>query len=426
MADLDRIAKDLFNKIRSRFPKVTIGDQDGTITNVPENARFFDFSYADSTKTLGKVSMALTDKNGLTIIYSQDIVADTDKRTKQRWFDFLRELRFFAKKRMLDFDVRNITKNSLNKKDYQYLASENKTQVKESTMYGTSKVSYQDMDGARLVIKHSENINTESASGRTRKIGKIYIESPEGERFKYPYRHLKGARAMTRHVAEGGTAYDEFGKHIIGLSEEMSKLRKFKTYMGRSSVMAESLSGYTDIVEDRIKSVRKTLENLQKKQYYTKAFEEFEPRQFEEVPDDVRDNWIDQLTIKQFNEELEDIFPYIYKLVNETDTTEKVGPEDFEYGETEEEQDSDETGHESRYEKEIEQAIEEMLGQFGNLEKETTESQEDNIEQDPENSDEWEQENHEAEKEDNESEDLKESSELSRIANLAGVKQLKG
>jgi hypothetical protein len=37
----------------------------------------------------------------------------------------------------------------------------------------------------------------------------------------------------------------------------------------------------------------------------------------EEVPSDVAENWIDQLTIKQFNEELKDVFPYIYNLVSE-------------------------------------------------------------------------------------------------------------
>ena len=131
----------------------------------------------------------------------------------------------------------------------------------ESKLYGTSKISYQDIDNARLVIKHTESVNQEQASGRTRSVGKIYIESADGERFMYPYKHLNGARAMGRHVAEGGKPFDEFGKHIISLSEEMGKLRKFKNYMGRSAVMAESLSDYTVAVNERIATVKKTIEN---------------------------------------------------------------------------------------------------------------------------------------------------------------------
>lgn len=432
MADLNTIAEELFNKIRSRFQRVSIGDEDGNITNVPSEARFFDFSYTDAAKTLGKISMALSDKHGLSVIYSQDIVSGEGQRTKQRWFDFLKELRYFAKKRLLDFDVRNITKSNLNKKDYRYLANANKKQVKESAMYGTSRVSYQDIDGARLVIKHTDNINTESATGRARKIGRIYIESPEGERFRYPYRHLKGARAMARHVAEGGNAYDDFGKHIVGLSEEVSKLRKFKRYMGKSSVMAESLSQYTDVVDDRIKNVLATLENLQKKHYYAEAFENFEPRQFDEVPSDVRNNWIDQLTIKQFNEELEDVFPYIYKLVNEADKTEKIDPEYFEYGDTEEDQ-KDSEGHESRYELEIEQVIEDILGQFGDGKEIRNESASDDCDSCDEEDDEDNKEHDSKDDDDCDSseksdckESLAENSDLERIASLAGLKIVTG
>jgi hypothetical protein len=50
---------------------------------------------------------------------------------------------------------------------------------------------------------------------------------------------------------------------------------------------------------------------------------------FEDVPADVKENWIDQLTIKQFNEELSDVFPYIYKLVSEASKAKELGPEDL-------------------------------------------------------------------------------------------------
>ena len=155
------------------------------------------------------------------------------------------------------------------------------------------------------------------------------MKAAEGERFKYPYKHLTGARAMARHVAEGGNAYDDFGKHIVSMSEEMSKLRKFKTYMGRSAVMAESLSEYMDIVKTRIATVKKTLESLQRPAYYKETFEAFAPAVMEDVPSDVAENWIDQLTIKQFNEELADVFPYIYKLVSEATKAEELTAEDL-------------------------------------------------------------------------------------------------
>ena len=331
MQEFDKIGEDLFNKIRGRFPSITIGNEAGEVINEPSQARFFDFEYKESEKVLGNVSVNITEDEGMTIIFSKDFISNEDSMTKNNWYNFLKELRLFAKKRMLEFSIRDITKSNLTKRDYKFLSNRTgDNTMAESKLYGTSRISYQDVGNARLVIKHTESVNQEQASGRTRSVGTIYIESSEGERFKYPYKHLNGARAMARHVAEGGNAYDDFGKHIVSLSEEQAKLSKFKRYMGRSAVMAESLSEYTDAVNDRIVTVKKTLQNLQKKDYYAETFESFAPAVMEDVPADVAENWIDQLTIRQFNEELKDIFPYVFKLVSEVTKAKELGPEELE------------------------------------------------------------------------------------------------
>jgi len=330
MQNLDLVAEELFNKIRGRFPSVTIGDAEGNISNEPKQARYFDFDFMNEGRPVGKISISLNDKS-IAVVYGEDLVANESDITKNNWYDFLKELRMFARKRALTFDTRDITKSNLNSRDYKFLAKNRggDENMNESKLYGTSKVSYQDFDGARLMIKHTESIDQEAPGGRAKKVGALYIESAEGERFKYPYKHLTGARAMTRHVAEGGNAYDDFGKHIVSMSEEMSKLRKFKSYMGRSAVMAESLSEYVDVVKARIATVKKTLESLQRPSYYKETFEAFAPAVMEDVPSDVAENWIDQLTIKQFNEELADVFPYIYKLVSEATKAQELSADDL-------------------------------------------------------------------------------------------------
>jgi len=331
MKDLNTIGEELFDKIRGRFPSVTIGGEDGKTTNEPTDARFFDFEYQESGRPLGNVSVSISEDDGLTVIYSKDIVANEDSATKNTWFEFLKDLRQFSKKRLMDFDVRDITKSNLTKRDYKFLANRRfgDSNMNESKLYGTARTSYQKVGEARIMIKHTENVNLEASNPRTKKIGTIYIESAGGERFKYPFKHLSGARAMARHVAEGGNLYDDFGSHIIGLSEEMAKLRKFKSYMGRSAVMAESLSEYVDVVKDRINTVRKTITALQKPKFYAEAFAAYEVPILEDVPADVAENWTDQLTIKQFNEELADVFPYIYKLVSEATKAQDLGPDDL-------------------------------------------------------------------------------------------------
>ncbi|MBR19539.1 MAG: hypothetical protein CMA64_05285 [Euryarchaeota archaeon] len=322
MKNLDSVANELFNKIRGRYPSITVGDGDATITNAPKDARFFEFDFAKGKK----VSINL-DERDLTIMYSQKLFDEQDVSSKRNWFDFLKELRQFAKKRMLNFDTRDITKSNLDKRDYEYLSTEK--QMSESKLYGTSRTSFQDIGSAKMVIKHTGQINQEQPAGRTRDIAGIYIESDAGERFKYPIRHMNGARAMARHVSEGGNPYDDFGKHIVGLSEELAKLRKFKTYMNRSSVMAEGLAKYIDVVNERIESVKKTAHALQSKSHYAEAIKNFENTVLEEVPEDVSNSWIDELTIRQFNEELKDVFPYIYRLVSEANKPKELGPEEL-------------------------------------------------------------------------------------------------
>ena len=322
MKNLDSIANELFNKIRGRYPSITIGDGDATITNAPKEGRFFEFDFAKGKK----VSISLDEKD-LTVMFSQKLFDSEDSSSKSNWYNFLKELRQFAKKRMLNFDTRDITKSNLDKRDYQYLSTEK--QMSESKLYGTSRTSFQNIGSARMVIKHNQPINQEQPAGRTRDIAGIYIESQAGERFKYPVRHMNGARAMAMHVSEGGNPYDDFGKHIVGLSEELSKLRKFKTYMNRSNVMAEGLAGYMEVVNERIETVKKTAHALQSKAKYQEAFENFDKTVLEEVPEDVTNSWIDELTIKQFNEDLKDVFPYIYRLVSEANKVKDLGPEDI-------------------------------------------------------------------------------------------------
>ena len=333
MKSLDNISEDLFNKIRGRFPSVTIGDADGKVTNDPLTARFFDFDYKEGDRNIGKVSISVSEDK-LAVMYSNSFVENEDSITRQNWYNFLKELRVFAKKRLLQFDTRDITKSNLDKRDYKFLAQQQggEQTMSESKMYGTSKMSYQNIGNARLSIKHTESVNQELASGRTQKIGAIYVENADGERFKYPFKHLNGARAMARHVAEGGKPYDDFGKHITGLSEELANLRKFKTYMNRSSVMAESLAGYMDAVVERLDTIKKTVAGLQKESYYKQAVESYEVPVMEDVPAEVAENWIDELTIRQFNEDLKDVFPFVYKLVGEATRAKELGPDDLAEG----------------------------------------------------------------------------------------------
>ena len=52
-----KTSQDLFNKIRSLFSNIKIGDENGGATANPENAVFFEFEYQPDSDTFGSVSV---------------------------------------------------------------------------------------------------------------------------------------------------------------------------------------------------------------------------------------------------------------------------------------------------------------------------------------------------------------------------------
>lgn len=316
--NLNPIAKELFGKIRTQFPKIQLGDANSKVTDRPEDARFFEFDFIVKGKNLGTVSVSLSNDDGLVAMYSTGMVDDEPTGIKRMWFRFLSELREFARARLLNFDARDISKNNLEKRDYQQLASNSgEATMTEGKLWGTSKTSFQEMGEAKLIVKHSQPVNYDLPAGRTMHIESIFIENAEGERFKYPYKHLNGARALATHVAHGGTSYDDIGHHIIGLSEELNKLRMFKNYVDRHPMVAEAMDTINGKVYERIDQVKKEISSLQRPTYYQSFAENFAKREEKLIPEDLVNDWVDRLTIRSFNEELKNVFPYIYNLMGE-------------------------------------------------------------------------------------------------------------
>ena len=81
MKNPDLISEELFNKIRGRFPTVTIGNAEGIVTNKPNEARFFDFDFKQKEKSLGRVSVSL-DENAVSVMYSNNFVENPRQVSK--------------------------------------------------------------------------------------------------------------------------------------------------------------------------------------------------------------------------------------------------------------------------------------------------------------------------------------------------------
>jgi len=134
MKAIQIISQDLFDKVRSRFTNLEMGDETGAVTIDPAEARFFDFDFVSEGVNLGRVSISLNDLGSLKIYYSQGITENQDDPSKQMWYDFLKEMRLFAMRRLLRFDTRDIAKTNLDKNDFQHLAVTQAPKEEEPTM----------------------------------------------------------------------------------------------------------------------------------------------------------------------------------------------------------------------------------------------------------------------------------------------------
>ena len=329
--NLSPIADELFGKIRTQFPKIQLGDANSKVTDRPKDARFFEFDFVKRGVNLGSISVSISEDDGMIVMYSNEITDGQPDGVARQWYNFLRELREFAKQNMMSFAIRDTAKSNLDKRDYQHLANNNgEGSMTESKLWGTSKTSYQQMGEAKLIVRHTQPVNYAHAAGRTLHIESIHVENSQGERFKYPVKHLNGARALATHVSHGGTPYDGIGQHITGLSEELNKLRMFKGYVDRNSMVSEAMGTIQTKVYERIDQVKKEIRSLQNQSYYESFAESFTVNEAQEIPEDVVNDWIDRLTIRSFNEELKNVFPYIYKLVGEeVDVVKELTPDDL-------------------------------------------------------------------------------------------------
>ena len=307
MDSLDKIASEFFNKIRSRFKHIKLGDAEGAVTTEPESARFFDFDFAVNGRSHGRVNAKLDDSSVL-VIYNNSLLDGASENDKQVWFELLRDFRQFARRNMLNFDTRDITKSNLDVRDYKHLA---RKPVAEAAM--RTKKYVESVGSSKIIVTRKKSVyegNTEFTD-----IDSIFIENKDGERFKYPQKSIGGARAMARHVSNGGSTYDAIGSGIIEMVNELAALRKFKNHARKS--VNEEMGHLAEKATTRITELKRTLSSIQGERGYQKFKESFKQSTEFSVPESVSQQWIDALTTRKFNEELTSTFNYVYRLVAE-------------------------------------------------------------------------------------------------------------
>lgn len=305
--------QNLFNLLVSKDYTVKTLDANGKEQSDLKEVEMFSFDFEVNNKNFGTVVILLNSEGQMEIFYADAIGNSMDAIERKVWSDLLYQLRIFAKRNMMGFQIQNINKL---KYSMQSMASMNESfkNIFES-YYGTKKTSYSPQGNARIIIKHSKNIGEEDK--RYRNISSIFIENADGERFKLPFKKLNGARAMARHVTEGGNPYDIFGLHITEMVKDIGTLGGF---MRRSKIFAEDdeTRGLVETGGKHYASMRKGLKQIAGKRGYHTYKESWKPAEITETELDVS-NIRKMFTEKSLNQHIDNALPLLARLSENMD-----------------------------------------------------------------------------------------------------------
>ena len=308
--NIDKLSEQVFKILKGHGLKLELFTDDGKSTIDPMEAKRF---YNGDNKIM--VNLENVDEK---LELKVNLGKSTEVDSIRKLLDNLRQL---ASRNIVEYTLRTFGKD-IEPKDFAYQAKRNsEMNVQESfgKPYGSSKSSYQALENARLIIKHKKHVDEEVRGSRSRNIHSLFIENADGERYKFPVNNLGAARAMLRHIKEGGNPYDELGSHIISLSEEFAQLQKFRNYAKKNSLVSEDTAEVVEGVGNRLDKIKKEFKSLSgTKGYkvYSENFEQSTTPLEEESVDSLRDKF----TVRSFDENVADALPHVARIVKEIAT----------------------------------------------------------------------------------------------------------
>ena len=307
----DSLNKRLY-KALGRYDAKPVDDKNEVIP-LEDEADAFRFNFTKSGENYGQVYVTLDDTNSLTLWYDDEIMGSPDSPTKGMDYDdtftgFMKYLKNWAMNNQLKFNTDN--KDHLGNEMARRKRMKEKENISEGYYALGKKASYSDaVPSVKIVLQHSKVM--QEGEQRFRHIEKIFVENQQGERFLVPTTKPGLARVFARHIAEGGTPYDERAGHIQSLVEEYQKMAGFvrATRNGQFNESAQSL------VQEGINHYVKLRESLSKmtgRRGYTAYFENWTPTLMEDETDATA---INELFVQEtLDPRIESVMPILSRL----------------------------------------------------------------------------------------------------------------
>lgn len=310
MINYEKVGEKIFSIIKGHGHDLIMFTKEGQETSSPAEARRFFCKDPNFMVTL--------DEDNADIKFNKNKNIGLDEIES-----LLKQIKNLAQTYMLNSTVK-IFGQEIKPKDYAYQAKQykkdaNMNKVSEaslSKMRGTKKTSYQTLESVKVIVRHRKPVDEEVRGSRTRAIKEIFIERGE-ERFRFPHTYLAGARAMARHVYEGGKVDDVVGNYIIEQTANLLKLKEFYRYASKNKLINEGSEDVIGVVKESAQRIKTELHKLQGTKTYESIKARIESENTQVIEEQNADDLKELFTVKMFDESIGTVLPLVKRLVNE-------------------------------------------------------------------------------------------------------------
>lgn len=299
-------------KALKRYDVKPVNNKDEVIP-LADEADAFRFNFTKDGENYGTVYATLDDTHSLTVWFDDEVKDSPDAKTPGVDYDdtftgLLNFLKRWAMNNQLSFNTDN--RQHLGREMARRKHMKDKEKIAEGYYPMGKKASYNDaVPNVKIVLQHSKVM--QEGEQRFRHIEKIFVENAQGERFLVPTTKPGLARVFARHIAEGGTPYDERAGHIQSLVEEYNKMAGF-VRATRNGQFNESAQQLVNEGINHYLSLRESLSKMTGRRGYTAYFENWTPALME---DDTDSSAINELFVQEtMDPRIESVMPILSRL----------------------------------------------------------------------------------------------------------------
>jgi hypothetical protein len=263
------LATEVFQILKGSGRTLSLFDKHGTKVYDPKDARRM---FAEPDKMMVGIN---EDGSNSAVQMSISNTADLDDLVK-----IIDTLRNVSTRYNVLFNVRKYGKE-LSPKDFAFMA-EPVTESLDSdslfeSMWGSMKTSYQQIGSTKLIVRHSAPVR-EFVGARGRNINQLFVETRQGERFRFPVINLSGARAFAQHLNQGGLPHDALSEQIVAMSREVGNLASISRHIHHNrNALAESAQNVRNTIRERLVDLRHSLSKIGRERGYAQYMESFSP-----------------------------------------------------------------------------------------------------------------------------------------------------